>query len=102
MVVVEDEAMVVVEDKQSCGDANTIVIRSKDYISSCFFQKFFCHFLANFSDRPGICADRNAKRKNPGTIGKIRQKVATKIFEKTTTHRGLLLYAHDTIATPDE
>ena len=53
-------------------------------MSSCFFD-FFCHFLANFSERPGILAFRVKIRTNPGTIGKIRPKVANMFFEKTTT-----------------
>ena len=44
------------------------------------WQFCFCHFLASFDRRPGICADRDANRKNPGTIGKIRPKVACRIF----------------------
>ena len=44
------------------------------------FQNFTRHFLANSADRPGICANHNPIRKNPGTIGWIRQKVAGQFF----------------------
>ena len=54
-------------------------------MSSCFFENFCCHFLANFSDRPWILAFRVTIRTNPGTIGKIRQKVAKIFLKKTTT-----------------
>ena len=65
-------------------------------------KKLTCHFWANFSERPGILPFRVKIRTNPGTFGKIRQKVAKQIFEKTTTHRGLLLCHEHTVATPDE
>ena len=39
-------------------------------------QNAKCHCLANWANRPGICANHNQIRTNPGTIGWIRQKVA--------------------------
>jgi len=44
-----------------------------------FFNKT-CNFLANFSEHPKICADRDLKWKNPGTFGKIRPKLACQFF----------------------
>ena len=35
-----------------------------------------CHFLANLDDRPRNCANLITIRPNPGTIGRIHQKVA--------------------------
>ena len=34
-----------------------------------------CHLLANSSNRPGICSNRNPIRANPGTICLIRLKI---------------------------
>ena len=39
-------------------------------------KKAVSHFLVNSANRPRICANRNQIRLNPGTIGRIRQKVA--------------------------
>ena len=61
--------VVVVEDQQSSLSTTN---------RGCFFETYVCHFLANFFERPEICADLDAKRKNPGTFGKIRPKVACK------------------------
>ena len=44
-------------------------------------EKSTCNFWANSAERPGICANRNQIRLNPGTIGRIRLKVACEIFE---------------------
>ena len=40
----------------------------------------FCHFLANWAERPGILSNWISILKNPGTIGLIRPKVAFWIF----------------------
>ena len=40
------------------------------------FWNFTRHFLANSANRPGICANHDQIRPNPGTIVRIRQKVA--------------------------
>ena len=46
-----------------------------------FFQDSTRHFWPNFGERPRILPVRNPKQKNPGTIAKIRPKVACDIFE---------------------
>ena len=46
-------------------------------------KKLICHFWANFVNRPGILAFRVTIRTNPGTIGKIRPKVAIFFFQKS-------------------
>ena len=45
-------------------------------------KKLTCHFWANFANRPGILAFRVTIRTNPGTIGKIRPKVAIFVSKK--------------------
>ena len=45
-----------------------------------YTKKSTCHFLANWADRARICSIWNLIRKNPGTIGLIRPKVAFWIF----------------------
>ena len=53
-------------------------------------KKTACNFLANFADRPGICSNRQPIRANPGTIAKIRQKVACQFFRLFSVHRKFL------------
>ena len=40
----------------------------------------FCHFWANWAERPGIWSNRIPIRPNPGTFGLIRPKVAFEFF----------------------
>ena len=48
------------------------------------FQNFTRHFLVNSADRPGIYANPNQIRANPGTIGRIRPEVACRFFKLQT------------------
>ena len=50
-------------------------------------KKSTCHFLVNSADRPRIWTNRNQMRPNPGTIGRIRQKMAYKVFELQTAQK---------------
>ena len=40
----------------------------------------FCHFWANYAERPGILSNQMTIRKNPGTIGLIPSKVTFRNF----------------------
>ena len=54
----------------------------------CFdHQQCTCHFLVNSADCPRIWANHNQIRANPGTIGRIRQKMACEIFELRTARK---------------
>ena len=50
-------------------------------------QKYTCHFLVNSADRPGIWSNCNQIRLNPGTIGRICQKMACEIFKLWTAQK---------------
>ena len=50
------------------------------FLSRLKFENFARHFLANSADRPRICANLIMIRPNPGTIGRIHQKVASAFF----------------------
>ena len=52
-----------------------LVLRTRDFVCS-NHQQCTCHFLVNSTNRPRIWANRNQIRPNPGTIGRIRQKMA--------------------------
>ena len=52
-----------------------LVLRTRDFLCS-NHQQCTCHFLVNSANRPRIWANRNQIRPNPGTIDRIRQKVA--------------------------
>ena len=60
-----------------------LVLRTKNFVCS-NHQQCTCHFLVNSTNRPRIWANRNQIRPNPGTIGRILQKMACKIsnFER--------------------
>ena len=45
------------------------------------------HFWPNFGERPGIPSNHNLMRKNPGTIAKIRPKVACEFFDILTSEK---------------
>ena len=54
--------------------------RSSRFLSRLKFETFARHFLANSADHPGIWANLITIRPNPGTIGRIHQKVASAFF----------------------
>ena len=50
-------------------------------------RNFARHFLANSAHRPRIWANHTQIRANPGTIGRIHQKMACEIFELQTAQK---------------
>ena len=62
------------------------VLRRKHFVCS-NHQQCTCHFLVNSTDRPRIWANRDQIRPNPGTIGRIRQKMACESFELQTAQK---------------
>ena len=60
-----------------------LVLRTKDFVCS-NHQQCTCHFLVNSANRPRIWANPNQIRPSPGTIDRIRQKMACEIFELRT------------------
>ena len=53
---------------------------SPRFLSRLKFENFARHFLVNSADRPRIGANLIMIRPNPGTIGRIHQKVASAFF----------------------
>ena len=49
---------------------------SSRFLSRSKFRNVACHYLANSGERPRIYANLIMIRSNPGTIGRIREKVA--------------------------
>ena len=73
--------------KDPCVRSRTLlVLRTEDFMRS-NHQQCTCHFLVNSTNRPRIWANRNQICPNPGTIGRIRQKMACKIFELQTAQQ---------------
>ena len=69
---------------------------SSRFLSRLKFEKSTRHFWANSADRPGICANLIRIRPNPGTIGWIRQKVASEILKFWSCIGGvMLMWWHD-------
>ena len=64
---------------------------SSRFLSRLKFEKSTRHFWANSADRPGICANLIRIRPNPGTIGWIRQKVASEILKFWSSIGGVML-----------
>jgi len=64
---------------------------SSRFLSRLKFEKSTRHFWANSADRPGICANLIRIRPNPGTIGWIRQKVASEILKFWSSIGGVIL-----------
>ena len=64
---------------------------SSRFLSRLKFEKSTRHFWANSGDRPGICANLIRIRPNPGTIGSIRQKVASEISKFCSCIGGVML-----------
>ena len=62
------------------------MLRRKHFVRS-NHQQFTCHFLVNSADRPRVWANRDQIRPNPGTIGRIRQKMACESFELQTAQK---------------
>ena len=89
---VPDRTFLVLHAEHSlCSKQNIPCVRSRTFLalrardSVCSNQHHCtCHFLVNSTNRPRISANRNQIRPNPGTIGRIRQKMACKIsnFER--------------------
>ena len=64
---------------------------SSRFLSRLKFEKSTRHFWANSGDRPRICANLIRIRPNPGTIGWIRQKVASEISKFCSWLGGVML-----------
>ena len=54
-----------------------LLLRTRDFVCP-NHQQCTCDFLVNSTNRPRIWANCNQIRPNPGTIGRIRQKMACK------------------------
>ena len=50
-------------------------------------QQCICHSFVNSTNRPRIWVNRNQIRPNPGTIGRICQKMACEIFKLRTAQK---------------
>ena len=55
------------------------------------------HFWTNFGERPRIFPNLNPMRKNPGTIAKIRLKVAYEIFDVFVERRPTILFRSESV-----
>ena len=76
---VRSKTFLVFERKHSlCSKQDIPCVANTDFVSS-KHQQCTCHFLVNSTNRPRIWGNRNQIRPNPGTIGRIRQKMACKI-----------------------
>ena len=63
------------------------IISSYHHIITWPDEKSICHFLVNSADRPGIWSNCNQSRLNPGTIGRIRQKMAREFSKLQTAQK---------------
>ena len=63
------------------------IISSYHHIITWQDEKSICHFLVNSADRPGIWSNCNQSRLNPGTIGRIRQKMAREFSKLQTAQK---------------
>ena len=70
-----------------CARSRTIFVLRTRHLLRSIHEKCTCHFLVNSADRPRIWANHNQIRANPGTIGRIRQKMACEIFELQTAQK---------------
>ena len=82
--VFEERHVVCSKKNMSCVQRKTCRVFQTRHIAN---EKSTCHFLANSAERPRIYANRNQIRLNPGTIGRIRQKMACEIFELRTAQK---------------
>ena len=55
------------------------------------------HFWTNFDERPRIFPNLNPMRKNPGTIAKIRLKVAYGIFDVFVARRPAIFFRSESV-----